>query len=168
MRRIVWKTRIASSLVWLRTGHIYSFTYDRYQMDPRPTVILLYAVQGTDERTGHQHNYFQAVNFHYIPMSQRRQFARIWTVMLEKYGANVIFTWEMISRVYPYLKIAFRRYSLERGAVRDLKEIPLEDINQAVIQGADYVKQIARTGLLRANKKVVAPQRQAKRLGAPI
>jgi len=141
MLRARFKVRLG--LTWVRTGHLYSFRYKRFQYDPEPTVIVLYAVGGTHPKTGNRHNYIQAINLNYITRGKRREFVAAWTQMLKQYGGNVIFTWNMVKRKYPYLQVAFRRYSLDRGIIVKLKEIPLEEINQAVVGtwAKDYSKQ---------------------------
>lgn len=141
MLRARFKVRL--SLTWIRTGHLYSFRYKNFQLDPEPTVIVLYAVGGTHPNTGRRHNYIQAINLNYISRGKRREFVTSWIRMLQQYGGNVIFTWNMVRRKYPYLMVAFRRYSLEKGIISKLQEIPLENIEQAVVGtwAKDYAKQ---------------------------
>lgn len=170
MLRPVFKVRIGT--VWMRTGHLFYFRYKSFNYDPEPTVIALYAIAGTHPTSGRRHNYFQAINLNYVPRSQRRQFCDVWVKLLEQYGGNIIFTWEMVKRQYPYLQLALRRYSLERGEIMALKEIPLEEIKNAVVKS--WAKDFSKQAMLAtvAKYKAAAKQLDAKTLrrvfGGPI
>jgi len=136
--------KVKQGMIWFRSGHIYSFKYKNYQNDPEPNIIVLYAVRGIHPNTGHKHNYIQAINFTYIPRHYRKEFVKIWVPLLEYYKGNILITWDMIQRRYPYLQIAIRRYLLDRQLITELREIPTEDIEKVVVStwAKDYSKQV--------------------------
>ncbi len=105
----------------------------------------MYALEGNHPRTGNQWRFFQGINFTYIPRSMRRQFARDWVRTLERTRGNVRFTWELVQRRYPYLKNAVRRYFYRPTYyIRDLNEVPLEDIEKVVVStwSKDFSKKL--------------------------
>ena len=140
----VFKTRLGNSTVWLRTGHIYSFRYARFQHDPEPVCIVLYALKGIHPTSGNRWNLLECCNLNYVPRNFRKQFAKIWIPLLEYYKGNIVFTWEMVKKRYPFMEIACRRYLLEGGHITELVEIPPEDIEKVVVSTwmKDYSKQV--------------------------
>lgn len=139
----VWKKRFKG--VTVKTGHIYTFKYQAWEHDPRPVVIMMYAVDGIHPNTGHQHRYFQAINFTYIPRSIRRQFARDWSRTYRRTGGNVKFTWELVKRRYPYLKHAVRRYFFKPNYyINELMEVPWEDMEKVIVStwSKDFSKKL--------------------------
>jgi len=139
----VWKKRFKG--VTVKTGHIYTFKYQAWEHDPRPVVIMMYAVDGIHPNTGHQHRYFQAINFTYIPRSIRRQFARDWARTYQRTGGNVKFTWELVKRRYPYLKHAVRRYFFKPNYyINQLIEVPWEDMEKVIVStwSKDFSKKL--------------------------
>ena len=146
--------KVRQGTVWFKSGHIYKMTYSNFQNDPEPTIIVLCAIKGTHPTSGNRHNYLQAINLTYIPRAVRKQFTNIWTVLLKRTNGNVTLTWEMVTRQYPYLKLAVRRYYLDRHFIAGQKEIPLEQIDQVVIGSwaKDYSKQ-AFIRMVSAHKK---------------
>ena len=116
-----------------KSGHIYNFRYTNYENDPEPTVICLCAVKGVHERTGHRHNYIQAINFTYIPRSQRKQFVKIWVHLMKSTKGHMLLSWTMIEKRWPFMKIAIRRYTLDGGLIQTHREIPVDDIESAVM-----------------------------------
>jgi hypothetical protein len=147
----------------LKSGHIYTFKYQAWENDPRPTIILMYSLEGNHPRTGHQWRFLQAINFTYIPRSLRRQFARDWMQVLQRTD-NPRFRWELVKRKYPYLQNAVRRYFIKPNYyIQELKEIPFDDIEKAVVStwSKDFSKKVKtslmtkfRNVLRRRNKKI--------------
>ncbi len=148
------KSKDKNSTVWFRSGHIYSFRYRAFENDPNPTVLCLYAIKGINPNTGHRWNLLQALNLNYVARQDRRNFLHTWMGILERNHGNIRLTWETILRRYPYLAIACRRYLLDRTMFRELKEIPLEDIESVVVStwARDYSRQ-AQMALLKKYKK---------------
>jgi len=130
LRRVM---NVRQGTVWFKSGHIYNFRYTNYENDPEPTVICLCAVKGVHEKTGHRHNYIQAINFTYIPRRQRKQFVRVWTQLMKDTKGHVLLSWQMVEKRWPFMKIAIRRYILDKGYIQTQKEIPLEDIEKVVV-----------------------------------
>lgn len=98
-----------------------------------PLAIMLYALEGIHPNTGHQWRIIQMINFSYIPRAQRKRFAHDWITILRR-NRNVRLTWEMIKRKYPYLEGAVRRYFFKpKYYIQNLHEIPLEDVEKAII-----------------------------------
>jgi len=141
----------------VKSGYIYSFKYQAWQHDPNPTVVMLYAIEGIHPRTGHQHRYFQCINFTYVPRTMRRQFARDWVTYMERFNGNVKLTWEMIISRYPYLKHAVRRYFFKPVYyITKLQEIPFENMEKVVVStwSKDFSKKI-KVSLLSKFRKVM-------------
>jgi hypothetical protein len=130
LRRVL---SVKQGMVWFKSGHIYNFRYSRYENDPEPTIICLCAVKGTHERTGHRHNYIQGINFTYIPRNQRRQFVKVWVQLMKDTKGHVLLSWQMIEKRWPYMRIAIRRYILDKGFIQTHKEIPIDDIEKVVV-----------------------------------
>jgi len=131
--------------VEMKSGRIYTFKYQAWEHDPRPVIILMYALQGNHPRTGHQWRFFQAINFTYIPRSVRAQFARDWSRVYQRTNGNVRFTWETVKRRYPYLKNAVRRYFFKPSYyITDIQEIPWEDMEKVIVStwSKDFSKKI--------------------------
>jgi len=131
--------------VQMKSGHIYTFKYQAWEHDPRPVIILMYALEGNHERTGHQWRFFQGINFTYIPRSIRKQFAKDWKKTWDRTGGNVEFKWELVQRRYPYLKGAVRRYFFKPDYyITDLKEVPYDDMEDIIIStwSKDFSKKL--------------------------
>lgn len=140
----------------VKSGWIYSFDYLNYQNDPKPTVIIMYAFQGTHPNTGHRWTFFQAINLSYIPRSQRKQFAKDWIEKFSETNGNVKFTWKLIQRRYPYLQSAVRRYFYQPSHyIRNLREYELSEMNEAIVStwSKDFSKRGMRA-LIKAKKKL--------------
>jgi hypothetical protein len=136
--------------VTVKSGHIYTFGYQAWENDPKPVVIMMYALDGTHPNTKHQWRFFQAINFTYIPRSMRRTFASEWTRVLERNQGDVKFTWEVVQRRYPYLKGAVRRYFFKPTYfIKDLKEIPFDMMEDVIVStwSKDFSKKL-KTSLL--------------------
>ena len=124
--------KVKQGQVWFTSGHLYNFRYTNYQNDPNPTIVCLSAIKGVHERTGHRHNYIQAINFTYIPRRQRNEFIRVWARLMKDTKGHALLSWQMIERRWPFMKVAIRRYILDKGFIQDLREIPLEDMPKIV------------------------------------
>lgn len=132
----------------VKSGFIYTFKYQAWENDPRPTVVMMYALDGIHPNTGHQWRFFQGINMTYVPRSMRRQFARDWIRTLDRTGGNVRFTWEFVQRRYPFLRNAVRRYFFRPTYfITDLKEVPFEDIEKVVVStwSKDFSKKVKAT-----------------------
>ncbi len=136
--------KIRIGMVWVRSGHILKFRYKKFEHDPEPTVICLYALKGTHPNTGHRWNLLECINLNYIPRTFRKQFCNIWIKILDEYKGNTIFTWEIVKRRYPFMVIACRRYLLDGRNITEIKEIPIEDIHNVVVSTwfKDYSRNI--------------------------
>jgi len=131
--------------VTVKSGHIYTFGYQAWENDPKPVVIMMYALDGTHPNTKHQWRFFQAINFTYIPRTMRRTFAAEWTRIFEANNGNVRFTWEMVQRRYPYLKGAVRRYFFKPTYfIKDLKEVPFDQMEDIIVStwSKDFSKKL--------------------------
>jgi hypothetical protein len=108
----------------------------------------MYALDGNHPNTGHQWRFFQAINFTYVPRTQRRQFAQDWVETFQRTNGNTRFTWELCVRRYPYLKHAVRRYFFKPNYyITKLREIPFEDMEKAIVStwSKDFSKKIKRS-----------------------
>ena len=127
-----------------------------WENDPNPTVVMLYALDGIHPRTGHQWHFFQALNMTYIPKTIRRQFIKEWMVYLQR-TKDIKLTWEIVLTKYPRLKHAVRRYFFKPNYyIKDLKEIPFDEIEKVVIStwSKDFSKRV-KTSLLNKFKRVM-------------
>lgn len=141
----------------VKSGYVYTFKYQAWEHDPNPTVIMMYALEGTNPNTGHQWRFFQAINFTYIPRASRRQFARDWTRILQQ-TRNPRFTWELCKRRYPYIKHAIRRYFFKPTYyISQLKEIPFDNIEDAITStwSKDFSKKV-KTAVLQKFRTAIA------------
>jgi hypothetical protein len=136
---------------YFRTGYIYNFKYLNYQNDPNPTVIVLNYVRGKNPKTGHLHNYIQAINFSYIPRSMRKLFLTKWKTLMEKYNGNVRLTWERVKSKYPYMKHALRRYQVGKGYILQAINIKSEILNEHVEKA--IINDYSRTRIINTVKK---------------
>lgn len=131
----------------LKSGNFYTFKYQAWEHDPKPTIIFMYAIEGIHPRTGHQWRLIQAINFTYIPRQVRRRFLAAWKKEMER-GLNTRFTYQKLKRRWPYLKIATRRYFLKPTYyIKDLKEIPFDQIDRVVVStwSKDFSKKVVST-----------------------
>jgi hypothetical protein len=150
--------------VTVKSGYIYTFGYTAWENDPKPVVIMMYALDGIHPNTGHQWRFFQAINFTYIPRSMRRTFAADWARIFEVNNGNVRFTWELVQRRYPYLKGAVRRYFFKPTYyIKDLKEVPFDAMEDVIVStwSKDFSKKL-KVSLLSKFRKAMA-SRAARR-----
>jgi len=150
--------------VTVRSGYVYTFKYQAWENDPKPTVVMLYALDGTHPRTGNQWRFFQGINMTYIPRTIRKQFIKDWLIHLQK-TKNVKFTWEVVMKKYPRLKHSVRRYFFKPNYyIKDLKEVPLDKIEDVVIStwSKDFSKKV-KTSLLNKFKRVIQNRDRAKK-----
>lgn len=148
----------------LQSGHFYKFKYQAWEHDPKPTVIFMYSIEGINTNTGHQWRIFQCINFTYIPRAQRKRFLKQWMKELEKPG-NIKFTYQKMVAKWPYLKGATRRYFFKPNYyIRNLEEIPFDQVEKAVIStwSKDFSKKIT-TSLLSKWKKALTKRKKPKK-----
>jgi len=122
------------------------------------------SIEGIHQNSGHQWRIFQGINFTYIPKAQRKRFLKIWMKELDKPG-NIKFTWRKVLAKYPYLKPAIRRYFFKPNYyIRNLEEIPFDDIERVVIStfSKDFSKKIT-TALLGKFKKALKARSMRKK-----
>ena len=152
--------------VVVKSGHIYSFKYQAWENDPRPTVIMMYALDGVNPNTGHQWRFFQGINFTYIPRGDRKRFAKDWMRIMGG-RREPKFTWQTVMRKYPYLKHAVRRYFFKPNYyIRDLTEIPWSDAEKAIVStfAKDFSKKV-KTSLIAKFRRVIRGRKKAKKTG---
>jgi len=150
--------------ITMKSGYIYTFKYQAWENDPKPTAILLYALDGTHPRTGNQWRFFQMLNMTYIPRTIRKQFIKEWVIYLQK-TKNVKLTWEIIIKKYPRLKHSVRRYFFKPNYyIKDLKEVPLDKIEDVVVStwSKDFSKKV-KTSLLNKFKRVMQNRNRASK-----
>jgi len=143
--------------VTLRTGHFYRFKYQAWEHDPKPTIIFMHSIEGIHKNSGHQWRILQAINFTYIPRGMRKRFLKQWMKELKKPG-DVKFTWKRVQSRWPFLERAVRRYFfLPNYYIRNLEEIPLDQVEKVVIStwSKDFSKKIT-TSLLGKFKKALS------------
>ena len=137
-----------------------------WENDPQPTVIFMYSLEGTHQRTGHQWRILQCCNFTYIPRKDRKRFAKLWVETLNR-TKNPKFTYQLLERKYPYLQIAVRRYFFKPAYyITQLKEIPQEELEKAIISTftKDFSKKVKKA-LLGKFKRVLRNRKKYKRTG---
>lgn len=152
--------------VKVKSGHIYRFKYQAWENDPSPTVIMMYALEGNHDRTGHQWRFFQAINFTYIPRPIRKQFAEAWMKEFTR-SKNVKFTWEKIKIQYPYIQNAVRRYFIKPTYyITDLEEVPFDQWEKAIVStwSKDFSKKV-KSSLINKFRRVLRGRKQFKRTG---
>lgn len=135
-----------------------------WERDPKPTVIFMASIEGLHPNTGHQWRLFQCINFTYIPRPQRKRFLKVWMKELDR-TTNIKFTWRKVLSKYPYLKPAIRRYFFKPNYyIRNLEEIPFDDVEKAVIStySKDFSKKIT-TALLGKFRKAIKARRSNKK-----
>lgn len=78
---------------------------------------------------------------------------------------NLKFTWELIQRKYPWLKIAIRRYFFQPNYyMTALEEIPIDRIEKEVIStwNKDFSKKV-KTALINKFRNVLGRRRKQRR-----
>lgn len=129
----------------MKSGYVYSFKYIPWNSDPNPTIILMYALEGINPKTGHQFRFIQGVNFTYLPRSMRRAFAKDWVSVFQRNNGNVRFTYEKLKSRYPYMDHAIRRYFYTPTYyISNLIEIPYEKLEETIIStwSKDFSKKV--------------------------
>lgn len=155
------KRKKFKNITW-KSGRVYSFKYHAWHNDPHPVIILMYALEGTHENTGHQWRFFQGINFTYIPRSMRIQFAKKWMTAWDRSNGNMQFTWEICKRSFPWMRFAVRRYFFKPSYyIKQPKEIKREDL-RAVI-GDTYTKDFSKLSKVQA-ARIVRLRKQARAL----
>lgn len=155
--------------ITMKSGYIYTFRYQQllaWQHDPKPTGILLYALDGIHPKTGSQWRFFQMINLSYVPKTIRKQFIKEWVIYLQK-TKNVKLTWEIIMKKYPRLKHSVRRYFFKPNYyIKDLVEVPLDKIEEVVVSTwhKDYSKKV-KTSLLNKFRRVMQHRNKNKKKG---
>jgi hypothetical protein len=94
---------------------------------------MLNYVHGSHPKTGHVHQYIQAINLSYVSRNYRKKFVEEWIEIFNRNNGRVKLTWDLVSKKYPYLKFAVRRYLVKQNFIRYGKEIKNEDIEKEVI-----------------------------------
>ncbi len=148
----------------MQSGRFYTFRYRAWANDPKPTIILMYALEGRHQTTGNQWRFFQAINFTYIPRSVRKRFIDDWVRILQN-TSDVKFTWGLIKKRYPWLKVAIRRYFYQPNTyINALKEIPLEELDKYVVSTwhKDFSKKV-KTELINKFRRVFMRRKDAKK-----
>jgi hypothetical protein len=146
--------------VSFRSGNFYEFGYKRFENDPEPMIIFMYHVQGIHPRTGHFHNYIQAINLSYIPKNTRHGFVRNWVD--KHFNPRTQEAYRGIKFNYPAdvpgnLKVAIRRYFIKGGYISNPHEIRYDaiDARLAGISGKDY---FSRAVIQRARRLLERPK----------
>jgi hypothetical protein len=153
--RRVYKKRFKG--IVMKTGHIYTFNYQAFENDPKPTIVLMYAIEGIHAKTGHQWRLFQGINFSYVPRAIRKQFARDWVREFERTNGNPKFTWETVKRRYPQLMPATRRYFFSPNYyITKLQEVPIDKIESAIVStwSKDFSKKVV-SSLISKYRKIM-------------
>jgi hypothetical protein len=152
--------------VQLKTGHIYTFEYQAWENDPKPTIIYMYSVEGIHPNTGHEHRYIQALNFTYVPRSVRKQFIRLWVDEFQR-TKNIRLTWERVKSKYPYLVTSIRRYFFKPTYyISNLKEIPFDDWEKTVVStwSKDFSKKV-KVSLVKKFRRLMSARNIFKKTG---
>ncbi len=145
-----------------KSGHIYTFKYHAWHNDPQPVIILMYALEGTHENTGHQWRFFQGINFTYIPRSMRRNFAKKWLQTYERTGGDIRFTWELVKGTFPWMRLAVRRYFFKPSYyIKNPRLIKPEDVMRVVSD--TYTKDFSKMQKEKATR-IVRLRKQARQL----
>jgi hypothetical protein len=149
-----------------KSGHVYSFKYTAWENDPKPTIILMYHLQGVHPVSKHNWSLFQGINFTYIPRGQRKKFAKDWLKILSKTN-NPRFRWEYIKRKYPYIQHAVRRYlTRPKTYISQITEVPFEDFEKAVVStySKDFSKKV-KSSIINKLRGVFRRAKKTRRTG---
>lgn len=133
--------------VTLKTGHVYTFKYQAWEHDPKPTIIFMHSIEGIHPRSKHQWRIIQAINFTYLPRAIRKRFMKDWLKVLES-PTPPKFHWQRVKAKYPDLEKGIRRYFFKPNYyITNLKEVPFEDIEKVVIStySKDFSKKVVTT-----------------------
>lgn len=150
-----------NGIMW-KSGHIYTFRYQAWQHDPRPTIILFYRIRGIHPNTGHQWRLIQGINFSYIPRPYRKQFASYWLEVFGESDGNTRFTYQMVERRFPWLKIGVRRYMYKPAYyIQGPEEIPPHGMEDAIID--TWAKDFSKKVKIDLMKKYHAVKKQVKK-----
>ena len=124
----------------------------------------MYSIEGIHKNSGHQWRVLQAINFTYIPRGMRKRFLKQWMKEIEKPG-QVKFTWKRVQSRWPFLEKAVRRYFFKPSYyIRNLEEIPFDEVEKVVIStwSKDFSKKIT-TSLLSKFKKALTFRKKANK-----
>ena len=129
-----------------------------FEHDPIPTYIHMYSFSGRHPNTGRQWRFLQGINLNYIPRSDRKRFVNQWVKVFEKSKGNILFTYKMAKRFFPYMDIAIRRYFYSPAYyIKNLKEVPVEDYQKIVI--GSWHKDFSKTAYFQLIKKYKSAKR---------
>lgn len=150
-------------------GHFYTFKYLRWENDPEPLALFMYALRGVHPKTGHYWNLLQMFNLAYVPKKLRKNLVK------EYVNMNInIRTYKPKTRLrigpgyFPsFLDVAYRRYLLKPpGLIQNPREISFEiiDAELAGIAKKDYFTraQIQKAKRL-MHRPYLRPHRQGRR-----
>jgi hypothetical protein len=145
--------KIKFKKVWWRTGRFYTFQYRAWEHDPEPVIILMYFFSGRHPNTGRQWRFMQGVNISYIPRANRKAFVSDWKRAWERSNGNFEFTYRLLSRRYPWMKTAIRRYFYSPANYitpplgnNGMYEVPFDAVDDIVVSTfrKDFSKKIKR------------------------
>ena len=97
------------------TGNVYYFKYKKYEQDPKPLIIFLHHVRGTNPNTGSFWNFIEAINLHYIPKRMREKLVEVFDKN-KRVDLNKLFS-------FTPAKFAYRRYITAASYITYIKEI---------------------------------------------
>ena len=129
--------------VLLKSGRIYSFSYDAFHHDPTPLIVFLYWMEGSHPRTGNQWRFFQAINLNYLNRSYRQKFIKDWVTSLYT-TQNLKLTWQALIRRFPDMQFATRRYLYRPASyIKSLRAVELVHVEKEVVGSLykDYSRQ---------------------------
>lgn len=105
-----------------------------WEHDPVPIYFHMYSFSGTHPSTGRQWRFFQGINLNFIPRASRKRFVKEWMMILKRTKGNMRLTWAIVKNYYPFMDIAVRRYFYSPNYyIKDLREVPFEDLEKVVI-----------------------------------
>ena len=145
--------KVKLNKAWWRTGRFYTFQYRAWEHDPEPVIILMYFFSGRHPNTGRQWRFFQGVNLSYIPRGNRRTFVQDWKRAFERSNGNFEFTYRLLSRRYPWMKTAVRRYFYSPEYYiqpplgnNGMYEVPFDEVDSIVVSTfrKDFSKKVKR------------------------
>lgn len=111
------KTKFLFKKITFEQGKLYYFSYRKFEQDPKPFIVFINFLRGTNRATGSFYNFIQAINLHYLTKPSRIKLVNL----MKKINDNKS-PFKLIGGI-PGVNFAIRRYIMSASYVNRVKEI---------------------------------------------